>query len=107
LIFTSVNSEPSGNVEFKIIDFDRPVIPQILQELYERGISSVMVEGGEHLLNSFIDSGMWDSARVFISEKTIGKGVPAPVMQVRASVKENVSGDKLLFYQNSAHLSLK
>ncbi|MFL5762790.1 MAG: bifunctional diaminohydroxyphosphoribosylaminopyrimidine deaminase/5-amino-6-(5-phosphoribosylamino)uracil reductase RibD [Bacteroidia bacterium] len=107
LIFTSSEGEAISNVEFKRIDFEKAVIPQVLHELYERGISSVMVEGGEHLLNSFIDSGLWDSARVFISDKTIGKGVPAPVMTVKASVKENISGDKLLFYQNTAHLSLK
>jgi diaminohydroxyphosphoribosylaminopyrimidine deaminase/5-amino-6-(5-phosphoribosylamino)uracil reductase len=100
LIFTSLKAEPLNNVEFKQIDFEKPVIPQILQELYARNIGSVLVEGGEHLLNSFIDSGLWDSARVFISEKTIGKGIPAPVMQLQPSVKENISGDKLLFYQN-------
>ena len=102
LIFTSVKEANAENVEYRQIDFEKPVIPQIMQELYARNIHSVMVEGGEHLLNSFIDSGLWDSARVFISEKTIGKGVPAPVMHLKPSVKENISGDKLLFYQNKA-----
>lgn len=98
LIFTSVNEPSQNNLEFVKIDFEKAVIPQVLDELYKRNIQSLIIEGGENILNSFIDSGLWDSARVFISEKTLGKGVNAPVMKQSPVVKENISGDKLLFY---------
>lgn len=98
LIFTSMNEPAQTNLEFVKIDFEKPIIPQVLDELYKRNIQSLMVEGGELLLKSFIDEGLWDSARVFISDKELGKGVAAPVMNQKPVIKENISGDKLLFY---------
>ena len=101
LIFTSADGANDTNLEFVKIDFDKKVIPQILEELHDRNIQSVMIEGGELLLNSFIDSGLWDSARVFISDKEIGKGISAPLFEKEPVIRQNISGDKLLFYVNS------
>ncbi len=98
LIFTSVKEPSQENLEFVCIDFEKPIIPQILDELYKRNIQSLLVEGGELLLNSFIDSELWDAARVFIADKELKKGVSAPVLKQQPVVKENISGDKLLFY---------
>jgi diaminohydroxyphosphoribosylaminopyrimidine deaminase/5-amino-6-(5-phosphoribosylamino)uracil reductase len=98
LIFTSVNEISNENLEYVKIDFEKPIIPQVLDELYKRNIQSLLVEGGELLLNSFIDSDLWDAARVFISDKELGKGVNAPVLKESPVVRENISGDKLLFY---------
>jgi diaminohydroxyphosphoribosylaminopyrimidine deaminase/5-amino-6-(5-phosphoribosylamino)uracil reductase len=98
IIFTSVDEPSKNNLEYVKIDFEKPVIPQILDELYKRNIHSLMVEGGELFLNSFIDEGLWDAARVFISEKELGKGVNAPILKQNPVVRENISGDKLLFY---------
>jgi len=98
LIFTSVNEPSQANLEFVQVDFEKAVIPQVLDELYKRNIQSIIVEGGENILNRFIDAGLWDSARVFISDKELGKGVTAPVMKQKPVIKENISGDKLLFY---------
>ena len=98
LIFTSVNEPSQTNLEFVQVDFEKAVIPQMLDELYKRNIQSLIVEGGENILNRFIDAGLWDSARVFISDKELGKGVTAPVMKQKPVIKENISGDKLLFY---------
>lgn len=98
LIFTSVQEPSQNNLEFVQIDFEKPIIPQVLDELFKRNIQSIIVEGGELLLNSFIDSNLWDSARVFISDKKFGKGINAPVLKQSPVVKENISGDKLLFY---------
>lgn len=36
----------------------------VLEELYRRGIISVLVEGGPTVLRSFLDCGMWDMVRV-------------------------------------------
>jgi diaminohydroxyphosphoribosylaminopyrimidine deaminase / 5-amino-6-(5-phosphoribosylamino)uracil reductase len=98
LIFTAVDEASQDNLEFVKIDFEQPVIPQVLNELYKRNIQSLIVEGGELLLNSFIDAGLWDAARVFISDKKLIKGVNAPVLNASPVVRENISGDKLLFY---------
>ncbi len=101
LVFTAINEPSVTNLEFIKIDFELPVIPQMMAELHKRNITSLLVEGGEQLLNSFIDSGYWDEARVFVSEQLINKGVKAPILKTLPLKTENNSGDKLLFYVNN------
>lgn len=102
LIFTANPVSPETNLEFVNIDFEKEIIPQVLNELYKRNIQSVIVEGGSQLLNSFIDANLWDEARVFISDQEITKGVNAPVLNESPFSKQNISGDKLMIY---LHLS--
>lgn len=49
-------------------------------ELYADGITSLMVEGGPTLLQSFIDLGLYDDIKVEISPKSLGCGLPAPIL---------------------------
>ncbi|MDE6367650.1 MAG: dihydrofolate reductase family protein, partial [Muribaculaceae bacterium] len=55
-------------------------VSDILAQLYAFGITSLLVEGGPTVLQSFIDSGLWDVARVETSSVSFGaKGsAPAP-----------------------------
>ncbi len=98
LIFTAVDEPSVTNLEYVKIDFEQAVIPQILTDLYKRTIQSLIVEGGEQLLNSFIEIGSWDEARVFISDKKTEKGIKAPVLKTNPISKENINGDKLLTF---------
>lgn len=98
LIFTALEEPSVNNLEFVKIDFDKAIIPQVLEELYKHTIQSLLVEGGEQLLNSFIEIDMWDEARVFVSDKKIEKGVKAPVLNTNAISKEDINGDKLLTF---------
>ena len=56
------------------VDFDSPMLPQLMQYLYDKGIQSLLVEGGAYTHNTFIESGMWDEIRVEKSKETISKG---------------------------------
>lgn len=60
------------------IDFDSPVIPQLLDFLYKKGIQSLLVEGGAKTHEHFIKSGCWDEIRVETAQKTVTAGTPAP-----------------------------
>ena len=55
-------------------------IDEILADLYNRGIQSLIVEGGTKLLQSFIDAGLWDEARIETAPVRLGEGVKAPVL---------------------------
>jgi diaminohydroxyphosphoribosylaminopyrimidine deaminase/5-amino-6-(5-phosphoribosylamino)uracil reductase len=68
--------------------------------LYERGIQSVLVEGGRQLLNSFIGENLWDEARVFRGDKSFAAGVPAPVIPLTVPTAYPVREDVLFFYSN-------
>lgn len=58
--------------------FDNGDLRQILDDLYKRGIQSLMVEGGAQLLQHFIDANLWDEARIEIAPINLGEGVSAP-----------------------------
>ena len=45
----------------------------ILKELHQRGVSSVFVEGGLTVHQSFFESGNWDEIRRFVSSESIGQ----------------------------------
>jgi diaminohydroxyphosphoribosylaminopyrimidine deaminase/5-amino-6-(5-phosphoribosylamino)uracil reductase len=100
LIFTAEETESEINLEYVQIDFTIPIVPQILQELHKRNIRSLLVEGGERLLSGFIQSGFWDEANVFISNKKINEGVRAPLLIEKPASTEDVNSDLLLKYQN-------
>ncbi len=100
LVLTEKEIASHINLEYVGIDFTIPLVPQILQELYKRNIRSLLVEGGERLLSSFIQSGFWDEANVFISSKKINEGIHAPIFIEQPKSVENINGDQLLKYRN-------
>ncbi len=78
LVFNSVKNKEDVNISFVKIDFGQNIIPQILQELHSRRILSVLVEGGKKLLESFIETRLWDEALVFSGPKFFHRGIKAP-----------------------------
>lgn len=52
----------------------------MLAVLREKGITSVLVEGGAAILQSFIDAGLYDFVRVETSPVHLNTGVPAPAI---------------------------
>ena len=83
LVFTSDtnNHFPSLKLtEFVKINFNGSVEKQICNVLYEKGIQSVLVEGGHVLLQYFINAGLWDEAYVFKGDQEFKQGVKAPII---------------------------
>lgn len=85
LVFTEHFHDALPNVEYLPIDFQQDILPQIMQILYERGIQSLLVEGGSTLLQSFIDAGLWDEVYVEESPRSLISGVKAPEMNDKIS----------------------
>lgn len=100
LVFTEKERDSKENLQYIPINFKANIIASILNQLYQRKIQSVIVEGGATLLNAFIASGLWDEARVFIGNKTFGHGLEAPVINLSPYSIDDVSNDKLLTYRN-------
>ena len=47
-------------------------LPKLLEKLSNRGIKSILVEGGEIVMWSFLKSGLFDEFNIFISSMVIG-----------------------------------
>ena len=84
---------------------DVSLVHQILNALYHLGIQSILVEGGAKLLQSCIDEGAWDEARIITNEQlTVGDGLPAPQLNNSQVVDEQrVFSDVIRFYQNAGN----
>lgn len=79
-VFTEVfwDFEGRENIEQVPLDFSRDILPQIMDYLYGHKVQRLLVEGGSALLQSFIDSGLWDEAFVEEAPFNLGGGVKAP-----------------------------
>ena len=62
LVVNEVEEKQEGHIHFFKINKEAPMLPQLMQLLFEKNITSVLVEGGSHLLQSFIDADLWDEA---------------------------------------------
>ena len=80
MVFTEKQKNSEDNLEYVALDFSKDILPQICTVLYDRKIQSLLVEGGTTLLQSFIDSELWDEIFVEHSAKTLNEGVKSPIM---------------------------
>jgi diaminohydroxyphosphoribosylaminopyrimidine deaminase / 5-amino-6-(5-phosphoribosylamino)uracil reductase len=101
LVFTSTPESSETNLEYVKINFNADIIGQVLAELYRRNIHSLLVEGGEQLLNSFIESGRWDEARVIVAPQKVLRGVKAPLLGQKEFKKEKAGSDRISYFKNS------
>ncbi len=73
-------------------------IGELLHDLYERKVQSVLIEGGSYLMQLFIQSELWDEARVFTGNQQFGTGIPAPQLSTFPHEVLDIMGDRLEVY---------
>jgi diaminohydroxyphosphoribosylaminopyrimidine deaminase/5-amino-6-(5-phosphoribosylamino)uracil reductase len=95
LIFNRIKNERKGNIEW--IKIQETATKNILDELYKRGIHSVMVEGGSRTLQYFIIDNVWDEAYVLVGDLLYGEGVKAPVLN-RVPTNVHAFGTDQIYY---------
>ncbi|MBC7568575.1 MAG: bifunctional diaminohydroxyphosphoribosylaminopyrimidine deaminase/5-amino-6-(5-phosphoribosylamino)uracil reductase RibD [Spirosoma sp.] len=98
LVYNYTKTETTGQTSYVQLSPDEPFLAQLLADLYERRIQSVLVEGGTTLLNSFINAGLWDEMRVLRSPMMIGQGIAAPRVHGRLMSRELVGDDEWSTY---------
>ncbi len=88
------------NLEFINWDLKQNIAQQICNVLYKNDITSVIIEGGQKTLQTFIDENIWDEARVFTGDTEFKEGVKAPVFKGKLISKEKILSDILKIYKN-------
>ena len=102
IVFNSARHEERGKTIFYQVTKDVNLVQQITNALYKMKIQSVIVEGGARLLQSFIDEGIWDEARVIKNEELIiNNGLAAPVLvNCKKVSEEKIFTDTVEIYKN-------
>ena len=97
IVFNALKHEELTNLIFYQVTRDVNLVHQVLNGLYQMKIMSVMIEGGAILIQSFIDEGMWDEARVITNNTLIlNAGVPSPILTDATIKSEESIGDDII-----------
>lgn len=101
IVLTEESTEERTNIEFVKIDYSKALAKQICDLLSERGIQSLIVEGGRQTLQTFIDEDLWDEAMVFHGKVDFKEGVAAPKFSGELISETKIKDDLLELYKNN------
>ena len=98
-IFNHERNEHENGLHYIQIERDQ-VMNQILNYLFEKEVLSVLVEGGQRLLQSFINADLWDEARCIQTDTSLDTGVKAPVLKGEIeTARLQLGSDTLIYYK--------
>jgi diaminohydroxyphosphoribosylaminopyrimidine deaminase / 5-amino-6-(5-phosphoribosylamino)uracil reductase len=100
LVFTAKEAPRSANPEYITIEEKEDFLKEVLHELHDRDILSLIVEGGKTLLEMFLAQNVWDEARVFIAPSFMYNGIKAPLPVAPAELINEIAGDRLYYFNN-------
>ena len=100
LVYTNKTVQDEKNIVYQTLDFSKDILPQIMDDLYERRIQSLIVEGGNILISSFIQSGLWDEANIETAKAPIKSGVPAPNLKGKLLNVQKCKNSIVSCYEN-------
>jgi len=80
-----------------VLTHQRP-LSQLIDDLYQQGIQSLIVEGGRQTHESFLAAGLWDEIRVETGAMTVADGTRAPQLPANVSLlSRETYGDNTLY----------
>lgn len=91
LIYNEMKDELKVTVEWAKLDTTEP--ETWLRDLYRRGITSVMVEGGANVLQQLLDAGTWNEIRIETSPITLAGGIKAPSVNKSNATQTMLDGN--------------
>ena len=99
IVFNNIKSAIIDKTTYLKTDFNY-LNEDILNQLYNRSILSLIVEGGTITINSFIEKNLYDEIRVFTTDKLLEKGINSPVLPEINLIKTSIiNNDKLEVYK--------
>ncbi|MFM6935771.1 MAG: bifunctional diaminohydroxyphosphoribosylaminopyrimidine deaminase/5-amino-6-(5-phosphoribosylamino)uracil reductase RibD [Flavobacteriales bacterium] len=97
IIFNRIKDEKKDNIEW--VKIKETSTKTILEELYKRNISSIMVEGGSRTLQYFIIDNVWDEAYVIVGDVYFQEGVKAPLLNRVPSHSHPFGTDTIYYFK--------
>ena len=99
VVFNNIKSAIIDKTTYLKADFNN-LNEDILNQLYNRDILSLIIEGGTITINSFIEKNLYDEIRVFTTDKLLEKGIDSPKLPDINLIKTSIiKNDKLEVYK--------
>lgn len=99
-LFNEITEKVEGLTRWKRLAPDLPLPQQICDALHAEKVTSLFIEGGAHTIQSFIDAGLWDEARVCQNPRTFGAGISAPTLGVAGITSMPSGKDRIEVFQH-------
>lgn len=101
IVLNEIKEEKKGHIHFFKVRPGENFLLQLNRFLYEQDITSVLVEGGSVLLQSFIAANMWDEAFCITNADKRGSGIAAVQLpEEKKCDRFNISTDTIIHYKN-------
>lgn len=102
IVFNQSINTIDSQIIYTQLDFSKDILVQVLEFCYQYPLQSILVEGGARLLQSFIDAGFWDEARIIQNESLkISTGLSAPILKCHElAVQFQLANDQISIYRN-------
>ncbi len=100
VIFNSLENFEEENLILKKIDFSEKIVPQVIDYLYQKNIQSLIIEGGSDTIQYFIETNLWDEARILSSDTIWNEGILAPRIKGTRIGKYRFLNDELNIFEN-------
>lgn len=100
VIFNSLEDFEEENLILKKIDFSEKIVPQVIDYLYQKNIQSLIIEGGSDTIQYFIETNLWDEARILSSDTIWNEGILAPRLKGTRIGKYRFLNDELNIFEN-------
>ena len=94
------NKQVHSEGKLKFVQPDSFEIKDILSKIHELKVLSLIIEGGKRTLEGFIESDLWDEARILTGAGEIGKGVEAPKLEGRMYKSFKFGKDQIQILRN-------
>lgn len=94
LCFNVMRHEEKKNLSLIRVD-EEGFLQNVIDALFKLKVQSIIIEGGANTLNQFIDSGLWDEARIFTGQRVFDKGIAAPAAPGILREQHVIAGDVL------------
>ena len=95
IVFNNIKTAIIDKITYLKADFNN-LNKDILKQLYNRDILSLIIEGGAFTINSFIENGLYDEIRVFTTNKVLENGIKSPnIPEIKNSKNITINNDKL------------
>ncbi len=86
-----------------VLTRQRP-LPQLIDDLYQHGIQSLIVEGGRQTHEAFMEAGLYDEIRVETAPLVVAGGTRAPQLPSDITLRcQEGYGENILFYYHKTY----
>lgn len=104
IVFNYKKQEEGENLYYYKLNPAENFLDQMLTALYQMQVQSVMVEGGSKLLQSFINEGLWDEARLITNTAlVINEGLDAPFLKNFSKLDEQKLSNDIISFFSKKH----